>query len=96
MIETVQGIMATRTSGEWMALFEAAGTQAMRVLEPAEALADPHNAARGMTPVYTAPDGETVAHIGCPIKLSDTPPAFRHVGHTPGQDDAAVRAKLGL
>ena len=87
----LEAIFATRTSAEWLAAFEAAGTQAALVYEPHEALADPHNQARGMAPVYPAPDGTEVQHIGCPIKLSDSQPVFRHLAHTPGQDDEEVR-----
>jgi crotonobetainyl-CoA:carnitine CoA-transferase CaiB-like acyl-CoA transferase len=94
VIAELERIFATRPLADWMALFEAAGTQAMPVYEPAEALANPHNVERGMTPTYTAPGGEAVRQIGCPIKLSDTPPTFRHLAHTPGQDDAEIRARF--
>ena len=94
VIAALEEIMASRTSAEWMAVFEAAGTQAVLVYEPAEALALAHNAARDMTPVYTAPGGEPVQHIGCPIKLSDTPSAFRHLGRLPGADDADIRERF--
>ena len=94
VIAELERIMATRTRAEWMAVFDAAGTQAMAVYEPAEALNDAHNAARGMTPTYTGPGGEQIRQIGCPIKLSDTPPAFRHLAHTPGADDGEIRARF--
>ena len=94
VIAEIAQIMATRTVTDWMALFDAAGTQAMLVYEPVEALADPHNAARGMTPVYSAPGGEPVHHIGCPIKLSDSPSAFRNLAPMPGADDAEIRARF--
>lgn len=82
--QTLAAIFLTRTSDEWMQAFDAAGTQAMRVLEVTEALADPHNQARGMTPVYTASDGTPVQHIGNPIKLSQTPVTFRRLAGLPG------------
>jgi crotonobetainyl-CoA:carnitine CoA-transferase CaiB-like acyl-CoA transferase len=96
VIAALEQIFLTRSVAQWMALFDAAGTQAMPVHEPAEAMHDPHNAARGMTPVYEAPDGTPVQHIGAPIKLSDTPTAFRHLGRLPGEDDAAVREAMGI
>lgn len=95
MRRDLDAVFAAKTSAEWMALFEAAGTQAALVYEPAEALDDPHNRARGMTPVYPGPGGP-VRQIGCPVKLSETPAIFRHLAHMPGEDDAAVRAELGL
>jgi len=94
MIAALDAIFSTRTSGEWMALFDAAGTQAMLVLEPAEAMADPHNQARGMTPHYPTADGGQVQHIGSPIKLSDTPTVFRRLAPLPGADQEAILATL--
>lgn len=92
----LEAIFASRTSTEWLAVFDAAGTQAALVYEPHEALADPHNQARGMAPVYPGPFAEAVQHIGCPIKLSDSPAAFRHLAHMPGEDDEDVRRLAGL
>lgn len=94
IIAELERIFATRTSSEWMAVLGTAGTQAMLVYEPAEALKDPHNIARGMAPVHAAADGEPVQQIGCPIKLSETPAVFRHLGHAPGADDAELRARF--
>ena len=88
-------IFATRTSVEWMAAFDDAGTQAALVYEPAEALQDPHNRARDMVPVHPGPDGP-VRQIGCPIKLSQSGPVFRHLAHMPGEDEDEIRAELGL
>jgi crotonobetainyl-CoA:carnitine CoA-transferase CaiB-like acyl-CoA transferase len=89
-------IFAMRTSAQWMVAFDAAGTQAALVYEPAEALADPHNQARNMAPLHPGPDGNPVQQVGFPIKLSESPAVFRHLAHMPGEDDAAVRAELGL
>jgi crotonobetainyl-CoA:carnitine CoA-transferase CaiB-like acyl-CoA transferase len=96
MRRALDQVFATRTSAEWMADFNAAGTQAALVYEPSEALADAHNQARGMAPVHPGPDGEAIRQIGCPIKLSNSPPVFRHLAHMPGEDDAQVRAESGL
>ena len=92
----LEAVFASRSSAEWLAAFDAAGTQSALVYEPHEALADPHNQARGMAPVYSGPSGEAVQHIGCPIKLSDTPAAFRHLARMPGEDEAEVGREAGL
>lgn len=94
MIAELERIFAARPSGEWLALLGAAGTQVMLVYEPAEALKDPHNIARGMAPVHAAAGGEPVQQIGCPIKLSETPAVFRHLAHAPGADNAEIRARF--
>jgi crotonobetainyl-CoA:carnitine CoA-transferase CaiB-like acyl-CoA transferase len=91
---TLEAEFLKRPSHDWMAMLDEAGTQAMLVLEPAEAVRDPHNQARGMVPVYEASGGVKVQHIGPPIKLSETPAEFRHLAHTPGQDDCEIRAAL--
>lgn len=94
MRRDLDAVFATRASAAWLAAFEAAGTQAALVYEPAEALEDAHNRARSMAPVRIGPGGTSVRQIGCPIKLSDTPSQFRHLGHTPGQDGEAVASML--
>jgi crotonobetainyl-CoA:carnitine CoA-transferase CaiB-like acyl-CoA transferase len=95
MRRELEAIFARRPSADWLAAFEAAGTQAALVYEPAEALDDAHNRARGMTPIHDGPAGP-VRQIGCPVKLSETPGVFRHLAHMPGEDDAEVRAEFGL
>ncbi len=96
MIEAIAAIFLTRTSAEWMAAFDAAGTQAMAVLEVAEAMEDPHNLARGMVQTLRARKERPVRHIGSPIKLSDTPAGIRRLGGLPGEDGEAIRADLGI
>jgi len=94
MIAALEAIFLTRPVVDWMAAFEAAGTQAMPVLDIAEALEDPHNQARGMTPVYKTAEGVAVRHVGSPIKLSDTPSVFRYLASLAGEDADAVTAML--
>jgi crotonobetainyl-CoA:carnitine CoA-transferase CaiB-like acyl-CoA transferase len=94
MIADLEAIFAAHDSAHWMALFDAAGTQAMLVLSVAEAMTHPHNQARGMVPRYPSSDGGEVQHIGNPIKLSDTPWAFRRLAPLPGEDLDAITAKL--
>jgi crotonobetainyl-CoA:carnitine CoA-transferase CaiB-like acyl-CoA transferase len=94
VIAALAAIFLTRPAADWIAAFAQAGTQYMPVYEVAEALADPHNAARGMTPVYRTEDGAEVRHIGSPIKLSDTPTVFRHLGREPGADGEAIRTEV--
>ena len=51
-----------------------------------EAAADEHNVLRGMWPDVPLPlaPGKTVRQMGCPIKLSDCPPEYRHAGYPAG------------
>jgi crotonobetainyl-CoA:carnitine CoA-transferase CaiB-like acyl-CoA transferase len=93
MIAELEAVFLTRTSRVWLDVFEGARTQAAPVLEVAEALADPHNVARGMAPKHRTEDGVEVQHIGSPIKLSETPPVFRRLGALPGADDREFRVR---
>lgn len=87
-------VMATRTRPEWLALLGEAGTQYAPVLTIVEALDDPHNRARDMV-VDLPVAGSTVRQIGCPIHLSDTPPAPPRAAGPAGSDTRRVLAGLG-
>lgn len=63
----------TRTSAEWLSMLEAEGVPAGPVLSIAEMHADPHVAARQMTPETEHPIAGAVKTIGLPVKLSKTP-----------------------
>lgn len=95
MKQRIAQVMATRTQAEWCVLLEAAGTQYAPVYSVAEALADPHNRARGMVCEVPAPGGDPVTHIGSPIHLSDTPAVPPAAGRPAGADTGAVLAGLG-
>ena len=96
MIDEMAQIFLTRAAADWMAAFNAAGTQAMPVYEVADAMADAHNIARGMSVTHEGPGGVAVRHVGAPIKLSDTPTVFRRLGGLPGEDGEAIMAELGV
>ena len=65
--------------------------------ELAEAAADAHINARGLVPDVPLPlaEGRTVRQLGCPIKLSDCPAAYRHAGYPEGWHTEAVLTGLG-
>ncbi|MDX9874116.1 MAG: CaiB/BaiF CoA-transferase family protein [Spongiibacteraceae bacterium] len=97
----IAAIIATRTQAEWLALFEQAGTQFAPVLSVAEALAHPHNRARGMVLELPVGDARQVVHIGNPLRLTGTPtprgntPAAPSAGRPAGADTHSVLASLG-
>jgi crotonobetainyl-CoA:carnitine CoA-transferase CaiB-like acyl-CoA transferase len=91
----LEEIFASRTRAEWLEILEAAGTQFAPVYEVSEALADPHNRARGIVIEPASPTGRTVRQIGQPVRLgSET--HIRNLGHPPGADTKAVLSELGL
>lgn len=92
----IADVMATRPRGEWLEIFEGAGTQFAPILSVAEAVDDPHNRARGMIVDVPAPGGGTVLHTGNPIHLSDTPVIAPAAAPPAGADTREVLAGLGL
>ncbi|HEY5713347.1 MAG TPA: CaiB/BaiF CoA-transferase family protein [Allosphingosinicella sp.] len=88
----IAAAMETRTRAEWMAIFAAADTQYAPILEPVEALDDPHNRARGMVREMDGPGG-TLRQIGCPVAREDpvTGPASR-----PGGESRAILTEIGF
>ena len=76
----------TKTRDEWVELFSGLDAGVEPVLTLEEAAADEHNVFRGMWPNVPLPlaPGKTVRQMGCPIKLSDCPPEYRHAGYPAG------------
>lgn len=90
----IAAVIATRPRAEWLAIFAAADTQFAPILTVAEAMADPHNQARGMIREVAAPGG-AVRQLGSPIHLSNTPAVPPHAAPPAGADTEAVLAGLG-
>lgn len=89
-------IFRTRTLADWLAVLAAADTQFAPVHDLPDALADPHNRARGMVFEVDLPGGGTAPHIGLPIRLSDTPAAPPRPAAPAGGDSDAILAGIGL
>src|SRR5690606_34486612 len=90
----LEDIFAQRDQAEWLTLLEKAGTQFAPVYDIGEALADPHNIARGMVVTPAAPSGREVRQIGQPVRLGGQETHIRNLGHAPGADTEAVLAEL--
>ncbi len=93
--QALAGIFATRTLSEWLQVLSEADTQFAPVYEISEAIADPHNLARGMVREVRSADGTAVTQIGSPIKLSATPQGDPFAAGLPGADTRAVLEELG-
>ncbi len=91
----LEAIFAQRDRDEWLAILENAGTQFAPVHDVGEALADPHNRARGMVVETIGAGGATVRQVGPPVRL-DTGNPVRWLGHAPGTDTEAVLAEIGI
>lgn len=91
-----EAVFATRDASEWLEILGAAGTQHALVYELDEALADPHNRARGMVAEMEGPGGSTIRHIGSPLHLSDTPVVDPQPAHGAGADTREVLQSIGM
>lgn len=93
----LRAIIRTRTLSEWTELFQEKDACVEPVLSVGEALADPHFQARGMWPEvpFAHAPGQSVRQAGCPIKLSETPPEYRHAGYPDGWHTGEVLSALG-
>jgi alpha-methylacyl-CoA racemase len=86
--------LAARPRAAWLAIFEAADTQATPVLSPAEALNSALMRARGMAVTLDTRDGP-VTQVGTPFRLGDAAPDLR-VGTLAGSDTDVILAELGF
>lgn len=91
----LEAAFAEQPLDHWRALLGAADTQFAPVSSIEEALADPHNIARGMAVTLDTPGGP-VRQIGSPIHLSDTPPVPPRAARPAGADNDAILKELGL
>jgi len=73
----LQEVLLTRTSGEWLALFERADVPAGPVNTVDRALNTPQVAARGMVEEVAHPTLGLLRMIASPLKLEGTPPMIR-------------------
>jgi crotonobetainyl-CoA:carnitine CoA-transferase CaiB-like acyl-CoA transferase len=88
-------IFRTRTRAEWFSRLRESDICAAPVYRLDEALADPHNVARGMVIELDHPRFGVIKQVGIPTKFSDTPGAVRSPAPLPGQDTDAVLGALG-
>ena len=85
----------TRTRAEWMEVLSREEICAAPVYALDEALADPHNRARGMVVELEHPRHGRVRQVGIGPKFSETPPSVRSLSPAVGADTARILAGLG-
>ena len=84
-----------KTRDEWFAELKGQEICAMPVYGLEEALADPHNSARGMIVEIEDPEYGTIRQIGVAPKFSETPGRVRALAPRPGQHTDEVLLELG-
>lgn len=83
-----------RESADWSKLLACAGIPAAPVATVADALADPQVLARDMIARFDHPSGP-VSTVGSPVRLSDTPVAYRLPPPVLGQHTDVILTELG-
>ena len=90
-------LFLTRSRDEWFAILAGADTQAMPVYSPEEALAHPHNRARGMVvDVPLEGQEQPLRQLGLPFTFSETAPVAPKAAGLAGADNAAILGELGF
>ncbi len=97
LTETLRALIATRPRDAWLADLEAVGVPAGPVNSIPDVFADAHVQTRGMTvPMTPAGRDEPVALVANPLRLTETPPGYRHPPPTVGEHTDLVLAELGI
>lgn len=92
----LKGVIALRTTAEWLKDLRDAGVPAGSVRDIGETLADPQLHARGMIERVDHEAQKALRLLGIPVKLSDTPGAVRTAPPMLGQHSASVLRELGF
>jgi crotonobetainyl-CoA:carnitine CoA-transferase CaiB-like acyl-CoA transferase len=88
--------LATDKADAWLAKLKAVGVPCGRINSVAQALDDPHTAARRMVETVSHPTIGDLKMLGIPFKLSDTPAAVRRPPPLLGEHTDEVLGELGL
>jgi formyl-CoA transferase len=92
----VAGWCAGRTVADAVSALSAAGIVVAPVRTMAQAVTDPHVAARAMLQDTVLSNGSSAPLVGPPVKFSRTPTRVRHGAPAHGADTAAVLAELAF
>jgi crotonobetainyl-CoA:carnitine CoA-transferase CaiB-like acyl-CoA transferase len=92
----LQELLQTRTTREWLDLFEAADIPAAPVSSIEDILADPHLQDTGFIGTATHPTEGRQRTVGCPFELSDSPAAAEGFAPRLGEHTTAVLRELGF
>lgn len=77
LIPAMRGVTVTRTTAEWVKIFEAVGVPCGPINTVAQVFDDPHVQARGARITMPHPLGGEIPLVANPIRLSETPVEYR-------------------
>jgi crotonobetainyl-CoA:carnitine CoA-transferase CaiB-like acyl-CoA transferase len=88
--------LAQDKADNWLAKLKAVGVPCGRINTVAQALDDPHTAARRMVETVAHPSIGDLKMLGIPFKFSDTPAAVRRPPPVLGEHTDEVLAEIGM
>ena len=92
LIGLMREITSTRTTADWVALFEKVGVPCGPINTIAQVFEDPQVKARGTQIRMSHPAGGEIPLVASPLRLSQTPVQYRHAPPQLGQDTGQVLA----
>jgi crotonobetainyl-CoA:carnitine CoA-transferase CaiB-like acyl-CoA transferase len=94
LIALMRELTVTRTTAEWIALFERVGVPCGPINTIADVFADPQVQARGTQIHMTHPVAGEIPLVASPLRLSQTPVQYRRAPPLLGQDTQDVLADV--
>ena len=93
--QIIADVVATKTSGEWVELCQAAHIPVSPVQTLEEVYADPHLEAVGLFQKFEHPSEGKVVLTGVPVNFSKSPGGIRRQAPRIGENGAEILAELG-
>ncbi len=96
LVPLLEQVMRTRTTAEWVAALDASGVPVGPIQTVDEALRDPQVLARNMVSELVHPTAGPMKVVGCPVRLTRTPPSVRTAPPLLGQETDEILGELGF
>lgn len=95
LIDALESIFVTRTTDEWISVFDKAGFPAGPVLDIMQMHQDPQAISRDMVVEVDHPVAGPMKTLGAPVKFHGTPGGVRHAAPVMGQHSREVLSEMG-